>query len=66
MKKMMFALCLILLSSTVFTYGSTGVRAAESSKITISGNVSNIHVGDTFKLQINGSSSRIYLLLRLC
>ncbi|HEY4390093.1 MAG TPA: S-layer homology domain-containing protein, partial [Paenibacillus sp.] len=54
MKKMMFALCLILLSSTVFTYGSTGVRAAESSKITISGNVSNIRVGDTFKLQING------------
>lgn len=54
MKKMIFALCLILISSTVFTYGSTGVRAAESSKITISGNVSNIRVGDTFKLQING------------
>ncbi|GAA0383353.1 hypothetical protein GCM10008933_13140 [Paenibacillus motobuensis] len=51
---MIFALCLILISSTVFTYGSTGVRAAESSKITISGNVSNIRVGDTFKLQING------------
>jgi len=54
MKKMIFALCLILISSTVFTYNSTGVRAAESSKITISGNVSNIRVGDTFKLQING------------
>jgi len=54
MKKMIFTLCLILISSTVFTYNSTGVRAAESSKITISGNVSNIRVGDTFKLQING------------
>lgn len=54
MRKMMLALCLILLSSTVFTYGSTGVRAAESSKITLSGNVSNVRVGDTFQLQIHG------------
>jgi hypothetical protein len=54
MKKMIFALCLILLSSTVFTIGSTDVRAAESSQITLSSNANSVMVGDTFKMQVTG------------
>jgi|GEM_PF-5174301 len=51
---MIFALCLIVLSSTFFTIGSTDVRAAEGSQISISSNKKNVHIGDTFKLQVTG------------
>ncbi|OPA73508.1 hypothetical protein BVG16_28165 [Paenibacillus selenitireducens] len=54
MKKMIFALCLILFSSTVFSIGSTDVSAAEGSQITLSSNSNNVRIGDTFKLQVVG------------
>ncbi|WP_188534933.1 S-layer homology domain-containing protein [Paenibacillus segetis] len=54
MKKMMFALCLILLSSSLFTFGSTNVKAATGSQITLSSNSNSVRVGDTVKVQVNG------------
>jgi len=54
MKKWMFALCLILFSSTAFTIGSTDVRAAEGSQITLSSHSNSVRIGDTFKLQVTG------------
>lgn len=54
MKKMIFTLCLILMSSTVFTFESTDVKAATGSQITLSSNSNSVHVGDTFKVLVNG------------
>lgn len=54
MKKMIFALCLILLSSTVFTIGNADVKAAEGPQIKLSSNSNSVHIGDTFKLQVTG------------
>lgn len=54
MKKMIFALCLILLSSSLFTFGSTNVKAATGSQITLSSNSNSVRIGDTVKVQVNG------------
>lgn len=54
MKKIILALCMILLSSTVFNFGSTNAKAAEGSKISLSSQSSNVYVGDTLKLQVAG------------
>lgn len=56
MKKMMFALCLMLLIMTSFNFGSMDAKAAERSRVTLSRPSSNIHVGDTFKVQISGEN----------
>jgi S-layer homology domain/Cohesin domain len=56
MKKMMFALCLMLLIMTSFNFGSMDVKAAEGSRIALSNPSSSVHVGDTFKLQVSGEN----------
>lgn len=56
MKKMMFALCLMLLIMTSFNFGSMDAKAAERSRVTLSRPSSNVYVGDTFKVQISGEN----------
>ena len=56
MKKMMFALCLMLLIMTSFNFGSMDAKAAEGSRIALSNPSSSVHVGDTFKLQVSGEN----------
>ncbi|TQR44375.1 S-layer homology domain-containing protein [Paenibacillus popilliae] len=56
MKKMMFALCLMLLILTSFNFGSMDAKAAEGPRIALSSPSSSVHVGDTFKLQVSGEN----------
>lgn len=56
MKKMMFALCLMLLILTSFNFGSMDTKAAEGSRVALSNPSSSVHVGDTFKLQVSGEN----------
>ncbi|WP_028531561.1 S-layer homology domain-containing protein [Paenibacillus sp. UNC217MF] len=56
MKKMMFALCLMLLILMSFNFSSMDAKAAEGAQITLSNPSSSVHVGDTFKLQVSGEN----------
>ena len=56
MKKMMFALCLMLLILTSFNFGSMDAKAAEGSRFALSSPSSSVHVGDTFKVQVSGEN----------
>lgn len=54
MKKIILALCLILLSSTAANFGGTALQAAEGSQIRLTSQAGSVYVGDTVKLQLTG------------
>ncbi|BFH59834.1 S-layer homology domain-containing protein [Paenibacillus azoreducens] len=56
MKKMMFALCLILFSGTFFTFGSMDAKAAEGPRVTLGSPANSVQVGDTFKVPVSGEN----------
>ncbi|SYX83354.1 S-layer homology domain-containing protein [Paenibacillus alvei] len=56
MKKMMFALCLMLLIMTSFNFGSMDAKAAEASRLTLGSPSISVHLGDTFKVQVSGEN----------
>jgi len=57
MKKMVFALCMMLLILTSFNFSSMDAKAAEGAQITLSNPSSSVvHVGDTFKMQVSGEN----------